>query len=276
LPLSVPAHVREGARQDGAIGAARLLPEAITPARPSPYLRLAQSGGGFIVQDATGAAATPIPMQIKLGPRATDEYKFIMVKGLPQGFKMSAGFPTKDAWLVSVTDADGLHLIPDGDFSGELNLQFLLFKGKDSIPETQVVTVRIEPRGGGIGGSVSIPTNASSAPVQPDAQAADNTSAKPKRGVSQDEEDVAMKRAAELLQQADIAAARLLYEVMAMKGSAKAAFAMGQTFDPDFLSQFPIEGLKPNIQQARKWYKQATELGSPEARARLATLGGAQ
>jgi TPR repeat protein len=51
---------------------------------------------------------------------------------------------------------------------------------------------------------------------------------------------------------------------------------MGQTFDPDFLSQFPIEGLKPNIQQARKWYKQATELGSPEARARLATLGGAQ
>lgn len=81
-----------------------------------------------------------------------------------------------------------------------------------------------------------------------------------------------MERAREVLKSSDISAARLIYESLAMKGSADAAFAMARTFDPEFYRDMPAAGLKPNIETARQWYQKAAELGSLEASERLATL----
>ena len=92
------------------------------------------------------------------------------------------------------------------------------------------------------------------------------------RHISSEEEDEAINRATDMLENEDIAAARLIYESIALRGSAKGAFAMAQTFDPQFLKHFVINGLKPNLDEARMWYQKATELGSSEAEARLATL----
>jgi TPR repeat protein len=106
-------------------------------------------------------------------------------------------------------------------------------------------------------------------PVEPEKPAAQPSS---RRSVSAAEEEYEMQRARALIENADIAAARLIYEAMAFKGSAPAAFAMGQTFDPDFLRNFTVGGLKPDIARAKKWYKKAVELGSSEAQNRLAAL----
>jgi TPR repeat protein len=81
-----------------------------------------------------------------------------------------------------------------------------------------------------------------------------------------------MERAEQFLANADIAGARLLYETLAMKGSARAAFAMGQTYDGRFLRNIQLQGLRPDPAEARKWYGLAIELGSTDAESWLAAL----
>lgn len=289
------------ARGDGAasiISAPALTAKAAQQPEPT-YERLAQSGErSFVVQSISGESAGAIPLNIKLVGKHDDQYRFVMVRGLPPTFKMSAGFRTKDAWLVSVLDFNGLQLLPDDTFVGDLSLQFLLFRGKDSTPEEQTVVVRILPQKAQEPARDNVLTNATptapiaplpgtiastkpkaaasprseqvaAIPVEPEKPAAQPS---PRRSVSAAEEEYEMQRASALIENADIAAARLIYEAMAFKGSAPAAFAMGQTFDPEFLRNFTVGGLKPDIARAKKWYKKAVELGSSEAQNRLAAL----
>jgi TPR repeat protein len=70
----------------------------------------------------------------------------------------------------------------------------------------------------------------------------------------------------------DIAAARLIFTRLASNGVAKAAFELGQTYDPDFLRTMHIAGLEPDLEVARRWYAKAAVLGNAEAQSRLATL----
>ncbi len=243
-------------------------------------IRLAQAReASLVVQQISGDATAPIPVKISLVGQQDGEYKFLMIKGLPKGFRMSAGFGTKDAWLVSVSDFEGLQLIAPQNFVGDLNLQFLLYRARNGIPEEQTVTAHILPPG--VRGASSSPNAYAprdTAAFEPNArfeQPAPPAVSKPR--VSVEEENEAMQRAAQLLDEADIAAARLVYEAMAMKGSARAAFAMAQSFDPAFLQKYTAGGgLKPDINQALKWYKKATEMGSAEAQARLAVLSRSQ
>ena len=81
-----------------------------------------------------------------------------------------------------------------------------------------------------------------------------------------------LQRAQTLLRNKDIASARLLFEHLAKSGSAKGALAMGKTFDPGILRSIEASGLKPDIAKAREWYKQAADLGEPEAASRLGSL----
>jgi hypothetical protein len=203
---------------------------------------------------------------------AIDKYKFFMIVGLPEGFEMSTGFPTKNAWLVSVNNIEGLQILPSPSFVGSVRLQVMLFKGKDDVPETRTVSLTVAAPKAAAAPPRDFPVAATApareivstpAPVAPRVV---------KRSISDEEEGRSMVRAYEMLQNADIAAARLIYEAMAMRGSAKAAFAMGQTYDGDFLQNFVVEGLRADVNQARKWYKRALDLGSPEAEARLAAL----
>lgn len=239
-------------------------------ADPTLNLRVAQTVS-FDVRDAIGEPEKPIPLDISMSTGAIDKYKFFMIVGLPEGFEMSTGFPTKNAWLVSVNNVEGLQILPNPSFLGSVRLQVMLFKGKDDVPETKTVSLTIAP-----------PPKVAKA-VPRDVPVAATTPAREqiftppaprvvKRSISDEEEGRSMVRAYEMLQNADIAAARLIYEAMAMRGSGKAAFAMGQTYDPDFLQNFVVEGLRADVTQARKWYKKALDLGSPEAEARLAAL----
>jgi hypothetical protein len=243
---------------------------------PSSFnLRMAQGEtASFAVRDISGEAKKPIPLDIEMSAGAVDKYKFFMVVGLPDGFEMSTGFPTKNAWLVSVNNITGLQIIPSANFVGSVRLQIMLFKGKDDVPETRTVALTVVPANVARAPAPVIEKPAAATPQPRSEQVAIQPAPPklPKRSISDEEEGRTMIRAYEMLQNADIAAARLLYESMSMKGSGKAAFAMGQTFDPEFLQNFVVEGLRPNLDQARKWYKRALDLGSPEAEARLSAL----
>jgi TPR repeat protein len=74
----------------------------------------------------------------------------------------------------------------------------------------------------------------------------------------------------------DVAAARLLFRRAANAGDAKAALAMGATYDPAVLASRLVRGMSTgtgaDVDEARSWYERARELGSPEGPRRLDML----
>ena len=84
--------------------------------------------------------------------------------------------------------------------------------------------------------------------------------------------DAMIRRADALLHQGDVSGARLLYERAAGAGSGLAAAALGNTFNPAFLKQAGVVGLRPDSAQAAAWYRRALELGNEEARVVLQGL----
>jgi hypothetical protein len=83
---------------------------------------------------------------------------------------------------------------------------------------------------------------------------------------------VAMVRGDDALQQGDVISARQFYELAAASGLARAATAVGRTYDPDFLQAKGVRGALANTAAAKRWYRKAIDAGDPEARLRLDKL----
>lgn len=81
-----------------------------------------------------------------------------------------------------------------------------------------------------------------------------------------------IRRGDALLLRGDISAARLLYNRAASAGSARAATAMGKTYDATVLAGIGVVGLSPDPAQAALWYRRGLSLGDEEARTRLQSL----
>ncbi|HEV3194320.1 MAG TPA: hypothetical protein VGY54_27650, partial [Polyangiaceae bacterium] len=72
----------------------------------------------------------------------------------------------------------------------------------------------------------------------------------------------------------DIAAARLVLRRAAEAHSAQAALALGGMYDPNVLKSLGVQGVEPDVAEARSWYEKAREYGSAEATQRLRVLVG--
>jgi len=86
-----------------------------------------------------------------------------------------------------------------------------------------------------------------------------------------DREEIAMlvKRSEDLIVQGDIAAARLMLTRAAEAGDARAALALGSTYESAMLRKLGVLGVAPDARQAREWYAKAADFGSGEAKRRL-------
>jgi TPR repeat protein len=87
-----------------------------------------------------------------------------------------------------------------------------------------------------------------------------------------DEITALIERGSAFLKRGDLASARLLLRRAADAGSADAALMLGSTFDPAFIQQLGVIGIKPDVARAREWYQKAAGLGSDAASQRLANL----
>lgn len=255
----------------------------------------------FSVTSASGPSGTPLPLRIVLPENPTASYSFLMFRNLPAQFRLSAGFGTKTYWAVSLNDIQGLQIIPPDDYVGTLALDVLLIKTMGSDPERVVATMTFQPnanRGrvltatpadGAVTGALPDPapakpfaerlpsTDAGGAKPQRQARAVDELSPDspvPAQPSTMTETDRAlMDRGDVYLRQGDVASARLIYLQLARKNIADSAYAMGSTYDPEYLASLGVRGLKPDIAEARKWYEKAQALGSQEASRRLAVIG---
>src|SRR6266568_335449 len=68
-----------------------------------------------------------------------------------------------------------------------------------------------------------------------------------------------MERGDQFLMRGDVVAARSFYERAAASGSARAATRVARTFDPKFLSQLGVVGIRGSTERAAFWYQKASD-----------------
>jgi hypothetical protein len=124
--------------------------------------------------------------------------------------------------------------------------------------------------------------NPATNPASPPAQAAPGQTApgqaappsvtKPAVVLDENEINTLIRRGKNLLNDGDFAAARVLFERAANAGSAEAALALGSTYDPNVIKRLGAIMVKPDIENARKWYQLAAARGLAAASLQLANL----
>jgi len=84
-----------------------------------------------------------------------------------------------------------------------------------------------------------------------------------------------LARGQKLLASGNIASARLFFQRAAEAGLDSGALAMADTFDPVELRRLNAVGIHPDVDEARRWYEKARELGAgPAVDRRIDRLGG--
>jgi hypothetical protein len=78
-------------------------------------------------------------------------------------------------------------------------------------------------------------------------------------------EQTMLRRGHQMLAQGHIAGARLVFEHLAEQNSALGAFALAQTYDPNFLDSRQIKGAQADRPLAAKWYQRAAQLTETQA-----------
>jgi hypothetical protein len=261
------------------------------PAKPG-YTLARNKAATLTVKDITTEAGIPAPLDINVEHDNSGDYTFLMFRGLPEGFGLSAGFPLKGAWAVSLNDLVDLTLIPPEGYSGRFDLEIMLVIGREKPVESQRVSVTFKEQGPSapvVAEAAPVPHILTAAPPSRDEELRQENSplsapaiaapapapapAAAKPVLTPEKELPMLERGYSLLGDGDIASARLLFEHLARKGSGRGALALAQTFDPLYMrSMNTLGGPRPEPETARKWYNVAVQLGQDAAKERLSTL----
>ena len=217
----------------------------------------------FRADNISGPAGRPIPLKIEvLGDAVKGAGQLFIFSGLPKGVTLQPGGDFGDFWAVNASVIDDLTLTAPPGFAGTFTV-WITRSRNQQVSSAQSVSITVT-----IGGPPTTPTAASSTTAIPDTTSAP---AKPRSsGVAN--EAMLMARANESFRKGDVSGARAIYEYLAMQGSAVAAMAMGETYDPLVLAKVVVKGLDADAKKAQQWYEKAEDLGSEEARSRLNAL----
>jgi hypothetical protein len=102
--------------------------------------------------------------------------------------------------------------------------------------------------------------------------AQDSPSSPVLRALDSEQIKLLMKQGEQFVAAGDVVTARIAFQRAAEAGNAKAAVALGATYDPTALAKLGVVGISADVEQARSWYQRAEKLGSPEAKQRLEVL----
>jgi hypothetical protein len=265
------------------------LPQSVTAADPGIVRIAKQDAPGLVVEDISGRPGSEIPLRIEVAQSDTEEYSFLMFRGLPAEVSLSAGFRLKDSWAVSLRDLTNLALVSPPNFEARFQVEVLLIKGRNTPADSRVMSVNLQRAPSAPAPAVAAAPRQepapqrilTAAPPEPQPQPAAKIEAaapsfapaQPKKmAISPETEAAMLDRATQMLSMGDVSSARLLFEHVAKKGSGKAAMALARTFDPAYFGSINTRGLKPDRDKAKEWYSVAAELGQDEARSRLGAL----
>jgi hypothetical protein len=174
----------------------------------------------------------------------------VVIGRLAPGSTLSAGTQVApNTWRLSVEELKRAVIAPPHGFVGVMVVSLELRLADDSVADRK--DLQLEWLAKNV-----------IAPAQPAS-----------RQYNAEEIAVMIKSGAELMANRDFAAARLMYQRAAEAGSAMAAFALAETYDPLMARKLNVRGgITPDFALATTWYEKAKALGSSEAPERLERL----
>jgi hypothetical protein len=175
----------------------------------------------------------PFDLSINADGVVPDHSK-IAIHGLPKGTILSAG---------SSDDAGGWILTPD-----DLGAGLSITAGDGAAGSSELLIQLLTPEGH------------VARELHVDLTIASDAEATGSNEMTLQEIRVLMSHGRDLQRVGYFAGARLFFERAAEAGSAEAAHAMGETYDPVEFQKLGVQGLVPDETMARKWYDRAQEL----------------
>lgn len=229
---------------------------------------------------------TPFPIQIATGG-ALPKNSFIRIRGLPTSATLSEGHVVAPgSWAVPLSALPSLKLAAPITETGRSELTIALVgidgkvwaETKASLAIISAAALPVERQTPPAQTNVAATGPAGAPPPALEAPSAGVQTVPGPRALAplspKDSERARrfVERGNEMMEDGDVAGARLFYQRAAEIGLAEGAIALAETYDPNELRRWPVRGLQGNIELAREWYERARELGAPEAEARLRRL----
>jgi hypothetical protein len=246
------------ATDNAALGEESSSATQLVQAGPSESLRIAVAQA-ILVQPASQAALT-----IRVGPAdALPKNSFVRVRGLPPAVSLSEGYATAPgAWAVPLNALAGLQMIVPAGVAGRAELSISLVS-EDGVPlaDARVALTVQAPQ-------PAAPARETKAQPPPPAPRAPMLSPAEREAAER-----FIARGEQEIDKGQVAVARQFFLRAAQAGLARGALLLAATYDPRELARWGVQGVLPNLPEARKWYERARELGAPEADERLARLG---
>ena len=235
---------------------------------------------------AEPAVETPFPIQI--GPaEAIPKQTFLRIRGLPSTATLSEGHAiAAGAWAIPLSGLPRLKIATPAGETGrtDITISLVAIDGRilSEVKATLLIAPAsaITPSGSEVTG---IQAGANVAALNPPGSATEP--AAPVRlplvplppDISAEDRERALKlmeRGDLSLANGNVTVARLFYQQAAELDWGPAALALAMTYDPNELNRWNvIGGIEPDLEEARKWYERARELGAIEAVERLHRLG---
>jgi hypothetical protein len=212
-------------------------------------------------------ATGEMPISTRLNAPA-EGVRFLRLREVPAAVKFTHGFRLRTSWVVSALDLDQLAIILPADFTAPLSIPVLYYRDSQEGPVAEALLL-IERAARGPSQAID---PASQEPVAAIATKHPEPTPPARQMWSPELEAGNLRQGAKLMRTGDIAAARLLFEELVMAGSARGARAMAETFDPAFLEDYRITGLRPDIEAAKQWYRRAAEMGDAVSASRIGRL----
>lgn len=230
---------------------------------------------------AEPASQTTLPIEVG-PPGRLPANSFLRVRGLPSSVSLTEGHAiAPGSWAVPLIGLPSLKAIVPAGVSGrsEVTIQLIGVDGT-TFAETRTALVvgpptMLAPQARP---AAEPPPKRTSAAPPPPPPPAPTVRAAPSRGpqLAPEEKERAERMVSQGLrhqEQGNIGAARLFFQRAAEAGLALGAIRLAATFDPVELARLNVQGVRPDRDEARRWYERARELGATEADERLARLG---
>jgi hypothetical protein len=257
-----------------------------TPARQTELtVPEVQSTPRLILQQSVSLAGSADSTLLGIQVSGLADNLALEISGLPSGTTISSGRQLGGgAWRILAAEVSNAAIKPPPGFSGKIDLTVELRLIDDTVVDSgslhfewlekpTVAAERIES---------ADTTRASESPVHksvptpPTNQNAvqDATGSQPVTDSHPDHDpiDLLIGLSEKLIAAGNVEAARTLLQPAAEAHDARAALALGGTYDPIMLALLQGHGAAADVSLALDWYKKAQEFGSADAQGRLKLL----
>jgi hypothetical protein len=201
----------------------------------------------------------------------------VEISGLPSGAKISKGRPISGGgWRILAVELRNAMIYLPAGFSGEINLDVQLRLFDDTVVDRGSLRLEwLQTKPAEPANTTSATESTANEALASAAQTDQNAIRSATNSDSSEPIELLIGRSEKLVSEGNVEAARTLLQPAAQEHDARAALALGATYDPIMLEILKAHGVASDVSLALDWYKRARDFGSLEAEQRLRSLTAA-